>query len=809
MADQNKKSYNPRNLFESLPGKPIWYYLGIYFIAVAAMFHSTLFDSSKLIFGTDLLHGNVFFRHFLIEYFRANFTWPVWDPYIHGGMPFVDGLHGDIFYIPSLICYFIFGLTYAWGFLLAAHAFLAGLFMYLFLRELKIRGMVAFIGGLMYLMSPILISLVYAGHNGKIFVISLTPLLFYIYEKASNTGKLIYYILIAFMILLFQTTPHMQLSYYLFLTFGAYFITKTIQKWRKDGINPVKPTLLFTGAVVVGLLMSAVQYVTPYQYLKSDSMRTLRTEGENRYEYSTSWSMNWEELAADFFPEFCGYNVQGQRTTYWGKNYFKLNAEHFGILPLFLTVLGIGLWQRRGKWFYFWVAIIATLYALGANTPFFRLFYLLPGVNKFRGPSMISFLVGFSAITLACMGLESFFSSKIPNKNKKKTWQTYTYITIGYSVFALLIIILQMNFFNIWLGIFGSVDTQKMQALRMGLDVITMGAIISLIAVWGLWAILKFNSEKKLNGRWVIAAIGLFTFCYMWYFNSRFIIPIDPKPVYNKQPIVDWLKQKEEIEPFRSLCMPKSLKDYYLGYHGLEELSFTILHGNQLASFEKLAGKRDNANGLLFQPVQDLLNAKYFVSNEPLPPQYFSPERFEQAARVGGKLVYENKTALPRAFPVYRYKVMEDEKQAIAALSGNSFPYRSTIIFESEPEFSLPVYPDSIRFEIIPAKVYDRKNNRFMVDVEMLEDGFLFLSENYYHAWKAYENDELLSTLKADVTFRAIPLKKGNHTVECRYVNESFNAAFAVSKYSFILMLLALIGLIIKDKFLMKKEAEA
>jgi uncharacterized membrane protein YfhO len=91
----------------------------------------------------------------------------------------------------------------------------------------------------------------------------------------------------------------------------------------------------------------------------------------------------------------------------------------------------------------------------------------------------------------------------------------------------------------------------------------------------------------------------------------------------------------------------------------------------------------------------------------------------------------------------------------------------------------------------------------------MLEDGFLFLSENYYPAWKAYEDGKLLTTLKADYTFRAIPLARGKHTIDCRYENESFNAAFMVSKITFLLMILSLIGLILKEKITAKNKAES
>ncbi|MCD6161974.1 MAG: DUF2079 domain-containing protein [candidate division Zixibacteria bacterium] len=808
MTNNKKKQQTQNDNFLNLPGRPVWYYLGIYLLATIALFHESLFSTSKLIFGTDLMAGNIFFRQFLADFFSANLNWPVWDPFIHGGMPFVDGMHGDIFYFPTLIFYILFGVFYAWGFTLALHLFLAGVFMYLFLKELGIRSKVAFLFGLIYMMAPYFVSLIYAGHNGKMFVIALTPLMFFAYHKGVNTGKFIYYILLSFTIFLITASPHMQMAYFIFLAFGVYFIATTIQRWRQEKAVPLKPAVLLICAVILGLMLSLVQFLTPYQYLKEYSMRTIRTEEGKGYEYSTSWSMHFEEAtAALFFPEFCGDNIQGQKPTYWGKNPFKLNSEHISLIAVFFSILAIGLWRKRGKWFFFWTAIVTLLFTLGANTPLFRLFYLIPGISSFRAPSLISFITGFSVITLGAMGLEGFFSVKNNAPEMKKTWQVFTYITIGYTAFAMLIIILQSTFFKIWFAVFGyTPDSNKMSILKQGLDNITVGALISLVIVWAIFLLLKFYRDKKVSSNIIIVVLAGMAFLYMWHLNSKYIININPKSYYSKTPLVDYFKNKQKIEQFRVLEMPKSSRDYYLAYHGIEELSLSMLHGNQLATFEKLVQREGNFPGLLLQPVMDLLNTKYIITNQQLPPQYFPSDKFRIIQTFGATMVYENLSALPRAFPVYRYQVISDEKAILSTIRNNKFDYRSTVILEETPDNPPSVYADSLEFPVVPARVYDIENGSFKVDVDMVEDGFLFLSENYYPAWKAYENGERLASMKADFTFRAIPLKKGSHTIACKFENEAYTAAFAISKATFILLLLALIGLVVKDRFLGRKE---
>jgi hypothetical protein len=348
-----------------------------------------------------------------------------------------------------------------------------------------------------------------------------------------------------------------------------------------------------------------------------------------------------------------------------------------------------------------------------------------------------------------------------------------------------------MSFFKIWFAIFSyTPEPQKMETLSQSLGNITIGAVISLVFIWVFYGLAKLYTDKKIKSDMLVIVMSAMAFVYMWSFNSRYIITIDPKQYTGKTPMVDFFQAKQADGPFRVFIAPQAFPDYYLAYYHIEELSMTALHGNQLASFDKLAGSHGNTHGLIYPAVQDLLNAKYFVSYRPLPPQ-----RFKETATFGNLKVYENLTALPRAFPVYRYQVVPDEDRIIAALYDTTFDYRSQIMLESAPP-NAPVPLDaSVKLPVVPARVYDNRNRSFKVDVDMLEDGFLFLSENYYPPWKTYENGQLLPTLKADAAFRAIPLKKGKHTLECKFENPTLTAAARISGFTFILLILASIGL--------------
>ena len=98
--------------------------IGFYFLLVAVLFNQFLF-SDGMLFGTDSIPSGVFFRGVYRDFVREYHELPRWDPYILGGLPFIDAMHGDTFYPTSLLKFFM-PLHRAMGFKLILHVFLAG-----------------------------------------------------------------------------------------------------------------------------------------------------------------------------------------------------------------------------------------------------------------------------------------------------------------------------------------------------------------------------------------------------------------------------------------------------------------------------------------------------------------------------------------------------------------------------------------------------------------------------------------------------------------------------------------------------------
>jgi len=69
-------------------------FLLFYFVLVVLLFKRFIF-ANKMLFGTDTIAAGVMFRTFYANFVRHFHSLPLWEPYLFGGMPFVDAMHGD------------------------------------------------------------------------------------------------------------------------------------------------------------------------------------------------------------------------------------------------------------------------------------------------------------------------------------------------------------------------------------------------------------------------------------------------------------------------------------------------------------------------------------------------------------------------------------------------------------------------------------------------------------------------------------------------------------------------------------------
>ena len=81
------------------------------------------------------------------------------------------------------------------------------------------------------------------------------------------------------------------------------------------------------------------------------------------------------------------------------------------------------------------------------------------------------------------------------------------------------------------------------------------------------------------------------------------------------------------------------------------------------------------------------------------------------------------------------------------------------------------------------------------MEVATNKNAILFLSDNYYPGWNATVDNKKSEILRADYTFRAIPVPTGKHTVKFVYDPQSFKLGVYAALTGIALMILSALKL--------------
>src|SRR5688572_3658938 len=270
------------------------------------------------------------FREFAAATLRAGEGFPLWNPYLFGGMPYIAAMHGDIFY-PTFLLRLVLPTDVAmtWGFII--HLFLAGIFTFGFLRATGYSFAGSLAGGLAYMMGGQIASYVSPGHDGKLFVSALLPLALWMLYRGIRGGRASRWGALALIVGLAVLSPHPQLLQYMLLASGAYALFlgfAGLDGVRLAPIVAVKRLAAALAAVVVGLAIGAVQYLPVREYVAWSP----RAGGLADYAVATSYAWPTKELFDVYLPQFAG-----MIDAYWGENAIHLHSDYVGVAVLVLA----------------------------------------------------------------------------------------------------------------------------------------------------------------------------------------------------------------------------------------------------------------------------------------------------------------------------------------------------------------------------------------------------------------------------------------------------------------------------------------
>jgi hypothetical protein len=734
----------------------------VFAVLVVLLFADYLF-SSKMLYGSDMVPGGIFFRSLNVEFLKHFHQFPKWNPYILGGLPYLDATHGDTFF-PSSILHFLFPVYRAVGHKLLLHIALAGVFMMFFLRSLRLRKEAVVFGGLTYMLCPVFVSYIFAGQDGKMYVTSLTPLVLGILERAMQSGSVRRFLLLGLSIGVTILSAQIQMAYHLMWVVGPLFLLRLFFGPATEEAAPAraKTSLLFVSAIGIALLVAAIQLLPAVTYVKHPanfSVRSTKTD----YEHAASWSLHPEEIASMVVPEFCN-----APRGYWGRNFFKYNSDSVGILALMLAGLALAKKRDATRIFYASTALVLLAYSLGPHTFVHRLFFaVVPQVKLFRAPPLVMFLVAFSLVTLAALAVHDLASEAgRENKRGARPERKSLFALVGFSLAGVLLLagLAASGITSFWNDLFAPpLDPAKLAAQKANLPSFRMGAIfVACILAAGTF-VLDAWRRRKISATWALAILCLLTVADLWRVDRKFKMVLDPAQFIQPDPLVAQVIDPAAEGKYRVMPAAERYSMNELGLFGIE--STLGFHDNELAWYRELR-MAPEAQSLLAAnekgyPFLRMLNVKYVMHEIPdLPNPFLLPN------------------PLPRFWIVDQYEVQPDRSRIPARIADPSFDVEQRIILESDPGFPSAT-ADSAAAPPGRILTYEYRANDIDVEVETSRPSFLVHSENWFPYWHAFEmqGERLgseLPILRANGALRAIPLEPGKHTILLRYMSEPY-----------------------------------
>ena len=306
----------------------------------------------------------------------------LWNAQMFAGQPFAADPLAGMWYLPNWLVV-LFPQPFAFNLLFLFHLAWAGLGLFAFLREEGRSTWAAGVGAAAFMGTPKLLGHLAGGHVSLVFAVCWTPWLLLLMRRAFPGGGwrrgALAGACLGVMVLI-----DIRWGFYSALLAGAYAVWRLAFQARPSAfpvsvrrdIGAGLALLLFAVVLSAGLTLPLLEF-----------MGLSRRSGLSPVE-AAIFSLSAGDLLGSVLPKL--------------GIYYEL-IVYPGLVPLLLVVPGL----RRRNGFWVLVAVLAGVFALGPNTPFFPLAVrVVPLLGWLRVPSRVWFFVVLAIAVLASSGAD-------------------------------------------------------------------------------------------------------------------------------------------------------------------------------------------------------------------------------------------------------------------------------------------------------------------------------------------------------------------------------------------------------------------
>lgn len=724
--------------------------------AIVALYHPY-----RDVFAKEYPQGYPYKNFLITDPLRQQYVWreaamnsvkngqiPLWNPYSASGEPLLGNIQSAAFY-PLNILFFIFPFHLGWSLLILLQPLLAGIFLYLYLINLKLSKKASIIGAIAYAFCGFNVAWLEWGtivHTGlwlplvllgidKIFETSSDKKV-----KSKNKQIGLWSLLLLLSLSFSFFAGHLQTFFYLYLLSLSYFFVRWLQHK-----NPLRIVLLFFIFNICFLIVTFVQWFPMFQLI-SNSARDI-----DQIWQKDGWFIPFFHAVQFVAPDFFG-NPTTQN--YWGTWNYAEMVGYVGIIPLILALLAL---SKRGDkktiFFGIWL-VIALLFAMPtfiATVPFQL---NIPFIATAQ-PTRLLFVINFCLSVLAAIGFDYLLM-----KRKK------IYIPLGIllAVFLLLWVTVSFNIFNVKIS---------PENLLVAKNNIKLPSILFLVSSVLLVSYIVSYKKKKLSTLLFLFLVILISFDllrFSWKFNSF----TDKELLHPKAKVTTFLSDKSEKYPWRFLGVDyvKDQKRIFAPNISIHDKIYTLDTYNPLLlrRYQEFAAVSEwgfvdipdfsfNRTIILNNydsRLIDFLGVKYIATINDI-----DSKKLKYLFKEGETRVYENLSVFSRAFMVYDVEIVSDKKQIAKKMYDSKIDLRKTAFVE-EP---LPGRLENKRSVPNKVQVLTYSDNVIKLDVETKEDGFLVLTDTFYPTWHAKVNNNEEKIYRTNYSFRGIFIKAGKHRI--------------------------------------------
>jgi hypothetical protein len=728
------------------------------------------------------------FRDWLAAEIRRTGAVPLWNPELFGGLPFVGAMHGDIFYPTAWLRLILpTGTAMTLGFVV--HYVLAGLFTYLLLRRLRVTWTGAVTGGLAYQLSGVIGTYVQPGHDGKLFVTTLLPLVLLGLVRGIRERRIDGFGVVALGVGLALLSPHAQMTYYLLIAAGLFALYLSFGETDDTPMARRLAGLGWSlGAVLLGFGIGMVQLLPFFAYLPFSP----RAEGYYGFAGSVSYAIPWAHVPEFFLAGFTGATPAG---SYWGPNPLKLHSEYLGLPVIALAVTGAFARERRRL--VYWaggIGLLFLLITLGGATPFYRLWWtVMPFVKQTRAPGMALYVVALVLALFAALGVDRLAAAGGADRRR-----ALTLAGIGGAI-----LVLGLS------GLPGAVAESAAQGVQLAqgraavpaaqaaAGAIRLGAVLSGAALLILGLLLMAHDRGRMPAVALALGIPLVVSADLWR-NAAPFWSWSPPPhsaLYGGDALTAHLDSVPR--PFRVLNVPGA-------YPGSSLMAYRVpqllgYHGNELHAFDQLMGGKNVWRHLGNPKLWDLYAVRFLLVGadggvpEVVPGFSRWPQPVERAG--GGRVVVFERDEVPAYAWVSAGAVKADDSTAAGAAVDPRLDPRSVAILAEDA----PVVPPPL--ETLPppldaaATVREWEPGRMVIELSPAPsaDAYLVVAENWYPDWTATVDGRTVPVVRANVAQIGVPVTAGSKEVVLRFESPDYGRGRLLS----LLSVAAVLGLLV------------